>query len=145
MRLSIADVKAFKSEFCQNYPGKLLLALSIPSLSFLSILKDAIDSNNFTWIPWKSRTSNADELAFAEHRRPRNDRQLLRSLLTEGDSVLNKQPEAVINNQAPTEVVLAKFQNLMSVAVAMLGSAHLLVVAPQIHEACHSIGFTCSN
>ena len=30
-----------------------------------------------------------------------NDRQLLRSLLTEGDSVLNEQPEAVINHQAP--------------------------------------------
>ena len=111
-RLSVADVKALKIEFCQNYPGELLLPATMPSLSFLCILKDAIDTNNFTWIPWKSRTSEADEQAFAEHRRPRNDRQLLRSLLTEGDSVLNEQPEAVINHQAPTEVVLAKFQNL---------------------------------
>ena len=127
-RLSVADVKALKTEFCQNYPGELLLPGTMPSLSFLCILKDAIDTNNFTWIPWKSRTSEADEQAFAEHRRPRNDRQLLRSLLTEGDSVLNEQPEAVINHQAPTEVVLAKFQNLLSVALAMLGSAHLLVL-----------------
>ena len=109
-RLSVADVKALKTEFCQNYPGELLLPGTMPSLSFLCTLKDAIDTNNFTWIPWKSRTSEADEQAFAEHRRPRNDRQLLRSLLTEGDSVLNEQPEAVINHQAPTEVVLAKFE-----------------------------------
>ena len=127
IKLSIADVKAMKSEFCQNYPGELLLPTTMPSLSFLCILKEAIDSNNFTWIPWKSRTSEADELAFSERRRPRNDHQLLRSLLTEGDSVLHEQPEAVVNHQAPTEVVLAKFQNLMSVALAMLGFAHLLV------------------
>jgi hypothetical protein len=126
-RLSVADVKALKTEFCQNYPGELLLPVTMPSLSFLCILKDAIDTNNFTWTAWKSRTSEADEQAFAEHRRPRNDRQLLRSLLTEGDSVRTEQPEAVINHQAPVEVVLAKFQHLLSVAIAMLGQAHLLV------------------
>ena len=127
-RLSVADVKALKNEFCQNYPGELLLPSTMPSLSFLSLLKEAIETNNFTWIPWKSRTSEADEQIFLEHRRPRNDRQLLRSLLSEGEAVRNEQPEAVINHQAPVEVVLGKFQTLLTVALAMLGFAHLIVL-----------------
>lgn len=60
-RLSVAEVKALKNEFCQNYPGELLLPSTMPSLSFLCLLKEAIETNNFTWIPWKSRTSEADE------------------------------------------------------------------------------------
>ena len=50
-RLSIADVKSLKAEFCQNYPGELLLPVTMQSLSFLCIVKDAMDTNNFTWIP----------------------------------------------------------------------------------------------
>lgn len=128
-RLSIADVKSLRTEFCQNYPGELLLLSTMPSLSFFSLLKEAIETNNFTSIPWKSRTSEADEQFFLEHRRPRNDRQLLRSLSSEGEAVLADQPE-VVNHQAPTEVVISKFQNLMTVALAMLllGFAHLIVV-----------------
>ena len=38
----------------------------------------------------------------SEHHRPRNDRQLLRSLLSEGEFAPFEQPEAVINYQAPT-------------------------------------------
>ena len=127
-RLSIADVKALKNEFCQNYPGELPMPATMPSLSFLCLLKEAIETNNFTWVPWKSRTSEADEQTFLEHRRPRNDRQLLRSLLAEGETVLNDQPEAIINHQAPVEVVLGKFQSLLTIALAMLGSAHLIVL-----------------
>ena len=33
-----------------------------------------------------------------------------------------------MNHQACVEVVLAKFQNLLSIALAMLGGAHLLVL-----------------
>ena len=73
-KLSMVDVKALRSEFCQNYPGELLTPQSMPSLSFLSILKEAIDGNCLAWIPWKSRTSESDEQAFLEHRRPRNER-----------------------------------------------------------------------
>ena len=79
-------------------------------------------------IPWKSRASEADEQIFLEHRRPRNDRQLLRSLLSEGEAVPNEQPEATINHQAPVEVVLGKSQRLLTIALAMLGSAHLIVL-----------------
>jgi len=126
--LSVADVKALRNEFCQNYPGELLLPSTMPSLSFLCLLKESIETNNFAWIPWKSRTSEADEQIFLEHRRPRNDRQLLRSLLSEGEAVLNEQPEATINHQAPVEVVLGKFQSLLTIALAMLSSAHLIVL-----------------
>ena len=58
----------------------------MPSLSFLSILNEAIDGNC-------NRTSESDEQAFLEHRRPRNERQLLRSLLAEGESALHDQPD----------------------------------------------------
>ena len=127
-KLSMVDVKALRSEFCQNYPGELLTPQSMPSLSFLSILKEAIDGNCLAWIPWKSRTSESDEQAFLEHRRPRNERQLLRSLLAEGESALHDQPEAVINHQLSPEVVVTRFQGLLSTALAMLGQAHLLVL-----------------
>ena len=42
--------------------------------------------------------------------------------------MLNEQPEATINHQAPVEVVLGKFQSLLTIALAMLGSAHLIVL-----------------
>jgi hypothetical protein len=124
----MVDVKALRADFCQNYPGELLTSQSMPSLSFLSILKEAIDGNCLAWVPWKSRTSEADEQAFLEHRRPRNERQLLRSLLSEGKSALHDQPEAVINHQLSPEVVVTRFQGLLSTALAMLGQAHLLVL-----------------
>ena len=127
-KLSMVDVKALRADFCQNYPGELLTSQSMPSLSFLSILKEAIDGNCLAWVPWKSRTSEADEQAFLEHRRPRNERQLLRSLLSEGKSALHDQPEAVINHQLSPEVVVTRFQGLLSTALAMLGQAHLLVL-----------------
>ena len=82
----------------QNYPGELLTPQSMPSLSFLSILKEAIDGNCLAWVPWKNRTSESDEQAFLEHRRPRNERQLLRSLLAEGESALHDQPDFFPSN-----------------------------------------------
>ena len=57
----------------------------------------------------KSRTSELDEQMFLEHRRPRNDRQLLRSLLADGEEALMDHPEADVNHQAPIEVVVASF------------------------------------
>lgn len=98
-------VKALRTEFCQNYPGELLTPATMPSISF--------------------------EQTFLEHCRPRNDRQLLRSLLADGadgESALSEQPEAVVNHQAPVEVVVTKFQSLLTVALAMLSQAHLIVV-----------------
>ena len=48
--------------------------------------------------------------------------------MAEGESALSEQPEAVVNHQAPVEVVVAKFQNLLTVALAMLSQAHLIVL-----------------
>lgn len=74
----------------------------------------------------KGRISEADEEVFLEHRRPRNERQLLRSLLSEGDAVLQGQPEAFINHQLSAEVVVTRFQRLLTAALAMFGQAHLI-------------------
>ena len=52
-KLSMVDVKSLRADFCQNYPGELLAPQSMPSLSFLSVLKEAIDGNCLAWIPWK--------------------------------------------------------------------------------------------
>lgn len=75
----------------------------MPSILFLCLPKEAIETNTFAWIPWKSRTSETDEQTFLEHRRPRNDRQLLRSLLAEGESesVLSEQPERLLSITKP--------------------------------------------
>ena len=124
----MVEGKALRAEFCQNYPGELLTPATMPSLSFLSLLREASDNNMLAWVPWRSRTSESIEQDFLEHRRPRNDRQLLRSLLTDGETVLQDHPEAHVNHQAPVQIVLAKFQNLLTVALAMLGQAHLIVL-----------------
>lgn len=87
-----------------------------------------LDTNSFTLVSWKSRTSELDEQTFLEHRRPRNDRQPLRTLLSESDAVLVDYPEADVHHEAPIEVVLLKFQHLPAVALVMLGAAHLLVL-----------------
>ena len=51
----------------------------------------------------------------------------LRSLLAEGESVLSEQPESC-QPSSSCGVVVAKFQNLLTVALAMLSQAHLNVL-----------------
>ena len=127
-KLSAAEVKAMKQSFSQSYPGELLTPASTPSASFLTLVKEATDSNTLGWIPWKSRTSEQDDLDYTETRRPRNDRQLLKTIMDEGSAVLYDVPEAVFQSNAPVEVVLPKFQGLLSTALAMVNAAHLLVL-----------------
>ena len=127
-KLSAAEVRGVKQSFSQSYPGELLTPASTPSASFLTLVKDATDSNTLGWIPWKSRTSEQDELDYIETRRPRNDRHLLKTIMDEGSAVLYDAPEAVFQSNAPVEVVLPKFQGLLSTALAMVNAAHLLVL-----------------
>eukprot|EP00438_Fugacium_kawagutii_P024615 Skav227274 [mRNA] locus=scaffold3803:105876:109202:- [translate_table: standard] len=100
----------------------------MPSTSFLSLLKEQVDAHCLSWIPWKSRTSEADELRFTETRRPKTDNQLLKTLLASTDDVDPIGPEAVINHNDSIEVVVSKCQAILSIALAMLGCAHLLVL-----------------
>ena len=87
-KLSVAEVKDMKQVFQQTYPGELLTAATTPSVAFLAMVKEAHDTNTLGWIPWKSRTPEQDELDYTENRKPRNDRQLLRTLLSEGSEAL---------------------------------------------------------
>ena len=108
-RLSAAEAKQLKDQFVANYPGELLTPANTPSLAFLSFVKEAIDSKTLAWIPWKRRSSELDEIEFTEHRRPRNDRQLIRSILADGDVGLDELPEARVDTGGPVETVLTRF------------------------------------
>ena len=127
-KLSVAEVKDMKQVFQQTYPGEFLTAATTPSVAFLAMVKEANDTNTLGWIPWKSRTSEQDELDYTENRKPRNDRQLLRTLLNEGSEALCDGPEASFQATAPVEIVLPKFQGLLQTALAMVSPAHLLVL-----------------
>ena len=80
------------------------------------------------WIPWKRRSSELDEIEFTEHRRPRNDRQLIRSILADGDVGLDELPEARVDTSGPAETALNRFQCLLANALAITGSCYLLVI-----------------
>lgn len=115
--ITVQEVRDLKDQFMKRYPGEFLNAASMPSVSFFTLLKEQIDAHCLTWIPWKSRTSEADELRFTETRRPRNDNQFLKTLLVSADDVRH-----II------EVAVSKCQALLSIALGMLGCAHLLVL-----------------
>eukprot|EP00435_Cladocopium_sp_Y103_P020414 s4625_g5.t1 len=127
-RLSASEAKELKDQFNLNYPGELLTPASTPSLAFLSFIKEAVDSKTLAWVPWKKRSSELDELEFTEHRRPRNDKQLLRSILADGDVGLDELPEARVDTGGPVESALCKFQCLLANALAITGACHLLVI-----------------
>ena len=123
-----AEVKEMKQQFCQNYPGELLTPSTTPSLPFSAYVKEAVDTKTLSWIPWRCRSSELDEIEFTEHRRPRNDRQLIRSILAHGDMALEDLPEAKVEPGANIDVALLKFQTLLANALAIIGACHLLVI-----------------
>ena len=127
-KMSVAEAKSLRGKFMKAYPGELLAPSTMPSLSFLQLVKDQLDNGGVSWVPWKSRTSEATELEFLENRRPRNDRQLLHSLLSDGPSAFEDVPEAKIPKNEPVELVLSRFQILLTNCLALLEAAHLLVL-----------------
>ena len=56
-----------------SYSGELLTPEAMPAPEFLSALQHTFTSGASPWLPWRSRCTEAD-------RRPRSDRQLLRTL-----------------------------------------------------------------
>lgn len=113
---------------CQLPSGELLTPANTPSLAFLSFVKEALESKTLSWIPWKRRSSENDELMYTETRRPRNDRALIKSILADGDVGLDELPEAKVDISGPIESVLFRFQCILANALAMTGACHLLVI-----------------
>ena len=127
-KLSAAEVKELKAQFAANYPGELLTPSTTPSLPFISYVKECVDTKTLVWIPWKRRASELDEIEFTETRRPRNDRQLIRSLVSDGEVALEDLPEARVDTGSRVDVALMKFQALLANALAIIGACHLLVI-----------------
>ena len=122
-RLSAADVTQLKSTFQTKYPSELLTAELTPSLPFLMLLKEGLDAKQLPWIPWRSRTSEADAVAFTERRKPRTDNAMLLTLL-QGSP--DDDLQAPIPNQGPVEPIVRRFFGLMCNGLALLDAVHLL-------------------
>ena len=52
-------VAALKQKFKQNYPAEILLPETMPSLRLLSLMHHQKTKNEFRWVPWKFRLSQA--------------------------------------------------------------------------------------
>eukprot|EP00435_Cladocopium_sp_Y103_P030584 s1025_g7.t1 len=104
---SAADAKELKDQFQQNYPGEFLTPSMTPSVAFLAFIKEAIGSRTLAWVPWKRRSFESDEIEAAENRRPRNDKQFIRSILADGDVGLGELPEARVDTGGPVELALS--------------------------------------
>ena len=125
-KLAVPDLLHLRKSFLAKYPGELLTPDLTPSVDFLSLLKNHHDSQQSLWIPWRQRTSESDATRWEEARRPRNDRQLLRSLL---DSDAEPSSASVnLNMQGPPDPVLRRSLNLFATALAMLDLVHLATV-----------------
>ncbi|CAE7209933.1 unnamed protein product, partial [Symbiodinium necroappetens] len=117
-KIAVPDLLHLCKTFLAKYPGELLTPDSAPSVDFLSLLKNHHDAQQSLWIPWRLRTSESDATRWEEARRPRNDRQLLRSLL---DADAEPASASVnLNTQGPSDPVLRRSMSLFATALAML-------------------------
>ncbi len=135
-KLTAADVTELREKFEANYPGELICDQTMPSLTFLSAVKDMKDSDVYKWIPWKSRVSEQVQAQFSESSPPRNDRQLLLlSLMKLEDIVAFDQPSNFVPKSGPVESHLVKFQHIFAIiALAMVDAAHLLTLKRFHHK-----------
>ena len=88
-----------------------------------------------TWVPWRHRTSEADESAFLERRKPCTDRQLVASLLGEAPE---EEFFASVPSSGPLEPAIRRFCELLANALALLDACHLLQAAGEVHQLSHS-------
>ncbi|CAE7286514.1 unnamed protein product [Symbiodinium sp. CCMP2592] len=96
----------------------------MPSLPFLNAVKDAVDSKQLSWISWRLRTSESDEQALTERRKPRTDLQMLQSLLGPvSDELVVDVPQHL-----PLESVIRRYLDRVSYALAVLDACHLLTL-----------------
>ncbi|CAE7452587.1 unnamed protein product, partial [Symbiodinium necroappetens] len=125
-KIAVPDLLHLRKTFLAKYPGELLTPDSAPSVDFLSLLKNHHDSQQSLWVPWRLRTSESDATRWEEARRPRNDRQLLRSLL---DADAEPASASInLNMQGPPDPVLRRSLSLFATALAMLDLVHLATI-----------------
>ena len=125
-KLAVPDLLHLRKNFLAKYPGELLTPELAPSVDFLSLLKNHHESQQSLWVPWRLRTSESDATRWEEARRPRNDRQLLRSLL---DADAEPASASIcLNMQGPPDPVLRRSLSLFATALAMLDYVHLATV-----------------
>ena len=120
-------------KFEANYPGELICEQTMPSLTFLSAVKELKIWNNRTHTdgslgnpeyPSKSRRNsmNPDRPA------------LLRSLKRLEDCETIDQPCNYIPTSGPGESHVIKFEHLFAIALAMVDAAHLLTLKRFNHK-----------
>ena len=125
-KLAVPDLLHLRKNFLAKYPGELLTPELAPSVDFLSLLKNHHESQQSLWVPWRLRTSESDATRWEEARRPRNDRQLLRSLL---DADAEPASASIsLNMQGPPDPVLRRSLSLFATALAMLDYVHLATI-----------------
>ena len=133
-KLTSQEFAQLKDAFQKSYPGELLCDQTTPSLPFLSLVKEMHDSKTYRWIPWKSRISEAVQASFNESRPPRNDQQLLRSIMKSESDDWSDLPSNHIPTSGPVEAHLVKYQLILAIALAMVEAAHLLTVKRFNHK-----------
>ncbi|OLP74134.1 hypothetical protein AK812_SmicGene46417, partial [Symbiodinium microadriaticum] len=123
-KLAASDLSDMLTDFQRKYPSELISPEILPSLSFLNLLHEAVESKQISWISWRLRTSQSDEQAMTEKRRPRTDSALLQSLLS------TQQDELVVDvpRHLPLESVLRRYLDRLSVALSLLDACHLLTL-----------------
>jgi len=125
-KLTAADFLALRKDYLTKYPGELLTPANTPSVEFLSLIRQHHESGQSVWIPWRQRTSEADFLRWEESRRPRSDRQMLRSLLDLPDEAAG--PTFGFSINGPSESVLRRCLDLFATALALLDLVHLATI-----------------
>ena len=133
-KLTAAEVTELREKFEANYPGELICDQTMPSLTFLSAVKEMKDSDVYKRVPWKSRVSEQVQAQFNGSRPPRNNRQLLRSLMKLEDIEAFDQPSNFVATSGPVESHLMKFQHIFAIALAMVHGAHLLTLQRFHHK-----------
>ena len=91
-------------------------------------LEFGIEQANIDTLANEGIVSYATYAYCCTHRRPRNDWQLIRPILADGDVGLDELPEARVDTNGPVETALTKFQCLLANARAITGTCHLLVI-----------------
>ena len=126
VKLSPTDVQALRQKFQASYPGELLTPEAMPAPEFLSALQHTFTSGASPWLPWRSRCTEADAISWHDSRRPRSDRQLLRTLLEAEEEMPG--PTAFVPQSGPVEPTVRKALSVFATALAMLDKVHLLVI-----------------
>ncbi|CAE7889740.1 slc47a1, partial [Symbiodinium necroappetens] len=125
-KITAAEFLSLRKDYLKKYPGELLTPANTPSVEFLSLIRQHHESGQSVWIPWRQRTSEADFLHWEESRRPRSDRQMLRSLLDLPDEAAG--PTFGFSLNGPSESVLRRCLDLFAIALALLDLVHLATI-----------------